>query len=434
VSAQLGSVPRVAATGGAATRGDSPGATTHAAVRDATTALERRILARIDAEQVADLTAKLIGAASENPGGSEDAAVEVLNSALRAAGARTARQNVHPGRPNLVARMGQGTGGVLFLGHSDVVPAGVGWTADPFTARRRDGLIIGRGATDMKGGLAAVTAAMAAVHAELPDVSMTLLCTVDEEADATGIRHHIATTAPEHYAACVAAEPTGMVAITGCRGAINLRIDVHGASAHAGRPTDGASAILGAADVIAAIEADGERLASAADPVLGCATWSVGTITGGHGTSIVPDRCTLTIDRRTLPGEDPERILVGLLTDAHARIAARTGGDRISVSGAVEMVMPGFSIDRDSATVEVVCDALRAAGGTGRTGVWTAACEGGFIAEHNRVPTLVLGPGDVATQAHQPDESVAVDDLAAAARAYALIAVRLYRPSGEKTP
>lgn len=394
----------------------------HSGVAD----LEQRILRHIDPEWIATLTTALIGAAGENPGGTEEAGVDILDAALRTAGARTTREYVHPHRPNLTARMGEGPGGVLFLGHSDVVPAGSGWTGDPFTARRRDGLIIGRGATDMKGGLAAVVAAMAAVHTELPALPMTLLCTVDEEADATGIRHHVHASDPRPYVACVAAEPTGLVAITGCRGAANFRIDVHGASAHAGRPSDGASAISGAADVIAAVESDARRLASAADPALGAATWNVGTVTGGHGTSIVPDRCTLTIDRRTLPGEHPDRILDSLLDDARARIATRPDGDRITVSGTVEMHMPGFTIAPDSPVVHAVRDAVRDAGGAGDTGVWTAACEGGFIAAHDHTPTLVLGPGDLPHQAHQPDESVAIDELTAAAHAYALIARRLH--------
>jgi acetylornithine deacetylase/succinyl-diaminopimelate desuccinylase-like protein len=391
--------------------------------------LEVRVLDRLDASQITDLTVDLVHAAGENPGGLEQATVDRLAAALRAIGAAVELDEVHPGRPNLVARLGGGPSGpgVLFLGHSDVVPAGEGWTGDPFEPRREGDDLIGRGTTDMKGGLAAVVAAMAAVHAEAPQVPMTLVCTVDEEADATGILRYIATT-PAHrgYAACVVAEPTGLVTITGCRGAANLRVDVLGASAHAGKPDEGASAILAAADVIAAIEADDRRLHGSAHPVLGRATWNVGTVSGGHGTSIVPDRCTLTVDRRTLPEEDALEILATLLDEARRRVRehARPGVNRIRIDGAVEMSMPGFVTDPGSSLVEGARDAVRDAGGSGEIGIWTAACEGGWLARHHDVATIVLGPGDVTGQAHQPDERVSVAELHTAARAYALIAVR----------
>lgn len=391
-------------------------------------ALERRVLAGLDVERIAQLTEDLVRAGGENPGGREEAAVAVLETALRAIGATVTRQEVEPGRPNLVARIGDATasGGILFLGHSDVVPAGEGWTGDPFEPRRVGDDIIGRGATDMKGGLAAVVAAMQAVHLEAPDVPLTLVCTVDEEVDATGVLHYIDTAEPARFDACIVAEPTGMVTVTGCRGATNMRIEVSGASAHAGEPSDGASAILAGADVITVIERDADALRRSAHPMLGHATWNVGTIIGGHGTSIVPDLCVLSVDRRTLPGEEPEQILRQILDDARAAIEAhgRPGVGRIQLTGAIEMTMPGFVTDPGSTLVDGIRAAVREAGGAGETSIWTASCEGGFIARHHGTPTVVLGPGDLPGQAHQPDERVSVTELLTAARAYALIALR----------
>ncbi len=390
--------------------------------------LEQRVLARIDREAVARLTEDLVREASDNPGGTEAGVVEVLANALRVAGAEVWREEVKPGRPNLRAHVGAdgGGGGVLFLGHSDVVPAGVGWTGDPFTPRRDGDDLIGRGVTDMKGGLAAIVVALAAVHAEAPEVPIAVLCTVDEEADARGILHHVAHAPPSRHALCIVAEPTSMTTITGCRGAANLRIELRGHSAHAGRPSDGASAILAAAELIAVIDADHARLGAHPHPVLGAATWNIGTIDGGHGTSIVPDRCTLTVDRRTLPHEDPERILDALLAETRERVRAsgRPGADSIEVSGIVEMSMPGFSIDPGESVVRRIREVVREVGGAGDADVWTASCEGGFICRHHGVDAVVLGPGDLPGQAHQPDERVSVTELLRAARAYALLALR----------
>ncbi|MGO1544932.1 MAG: M20 family metallopeptidase [Gulosibacter sp.] len=391
--------------------------------------ITERVLNRIDPEAIAQLASDLIRAASENPGGNEEAVAQRIGVSLRVLGARVEVDYVEADRPNLVARLGpnDGEGGILFLGHSDVVPAGAGWSGDPFEPRRFGDELFGRGAADMKGGLAAVIAAMHAVHAEAPDIPMTFVCTVDEEVDAKGALRYIDTVAPGNYAGCVVAEPTGLTAITACRGATNLRVDITGASAHAGKPEEGANAIYAAADLVAAVEADHEKLHGAKHPVLGSGDWNVGMIEGGHGTSIVPDRCSVSIDRRTLPGEDPEGILDNLLSEVRERHRnhARPGTERIQFAGTVEMTMPGFLTDPESDFVRLACESVREVGGPGDTGVWSASCEGGFLANHHNVPTIVLGPGDITGQAHQPDERVSVTELHIAARAFALIALRL---------
>ncbi len=401
---------------------------TRTVARDQHPTREERILNRISRTDVVDLASRLVAAASENPGGTEHATVQELEKALRAIGAEVHLTQVAPGRPNLVAHLGgtPDSPGILFLGHSDVVPAGPGWDHDPFVPRQEGDLLYGRGSTDMKGGLAAVVTAMAAVHAEAPETAMTLICTVDEEADALGIEHYIAQAPQRRYAACVVAEPTDLVTIVGCRGAANLEITITGASAHAGRPADGTSAILGAGEVIKAVERDCASLASDPHPVLGAATWNIGTISGGHGTSIVPDTCNLAMDRRLLPGEEPERILDRLLTAvrASAQDSQRAESGRIDFEGHVTMQMPGFLTDPDSAFPTLVTRALQEMEIDRGTGIWTASCEGGFISEHHGVPTVVLGPGDLNGQAHQPNENVSINDLHAAAGAYALIAMR----------
>lgn len=388
-----------------------------------------KVTERIDAESIVALAEELIRAGGENPGGTEEATVVSLSGALAAIGARIEVDEVAPGRSNLTARLGgdgTGNGGVLFLGHSDVVPAGAGWTADPFEPRRWGDRLIGRGSSDMKGGLASLVVAMNAVHAVAPEVPMTLLVTVDEECDAAGAQHYVASEPAGEYTGCVAAEPTGMQIITACRGATNLRLEITGASAHAGNPDDGASAILAASDVIGTIEADDVALRSHPDPELGRACWNVGSIRGGHGTSIVADQCELALDRRTLPGEDPATILSEILAQSTRAVRGRSraGAERISLTGSIDMIMPGFRTDPEDDFVAGCQDAVRRAGGSGETGVWTAACEGGFVNRVHQIPTVVLGPGDVNNQSHQPDESVEIPELLEAARTYALIALR----------
>lgn len=390
---------------------------------------ELEALANLDLDRIVSDTCDLIRAGGENPGETEERSVRRLREIAERYGAEVTLQEVAPGRENLRATMGPaGAPSILFLGHSDVVPAGEGWTRAPFDPRVDDGRVVGRGATDMKGGLAAVLASMAAVSRVEPGIRLELLCTVDEEDRATGIHAALAAFDMPEAIACIVAEPTDLDVVVACRGASNLIVDIVGASAHAGRPEEGASAIAAASRLIELIGArHADARAADPDPLLGSASWNVGTITGGSGTSMVPRQCTVTIDRRTMPGEDPAAILDELLDAVRADLAtsAIAGADRIEIAGEVDMVMPGFRTSPDAAVATIAATALQQFGAPGRTTGWTAACEGGFIAERLGVPTIILGPGDVTTQAHQPDEFVPVAHLEIAAQTYVLTALRL---------
>ena len=391
--------------------------------------LEARLDALINGEQITADTCELIRGRGENPGDTEGETVRRLAAILTREGAIVTQQELAPDRPNLRAVWGPEDGqAVLFLGHSDVVPAGEGWTADPFEPRLEDDAIIGRGATDMKGGLAAVVAACSALARERPELRLELLCTVDEEDRSQGVQLSLELDEPRRYLACIVAEPTDLDVVIGCRGASNLVIEATGASAHAGRPSDGVSAIYAASRVIETVRGLHEQAQQGElDPLLGAPTWNVGTIEGGSGTSMVPRVCTVTIDRRTMPGEDPHDILEQLLAEARADIQATAfdGHERVELAGAVDMIMPGFRTDPESPLVHAATRALAAVDVEPRVTGWTAACEGGFIAAHHGCPTIILGPGDINTQAHQPDERVEVDDLVAAARAYVRIVLRM---------
>lgn len=379
------------------------------------------IAGRIDVDDITSLACDLIAADSENPGGTEQRAVDVLATACTDSGLDVETTEVRPGRPNLVARLPGGDGpGLAFLGHSDVVPAGPGWTRKPFAPAIENGRLYGRGATDMKGGLAAIVTAMAAIRrsGRRPDGPIDLICTVDEEDADIGVVDHVKRAlkaGPPDYRACVVAEPTDLQTVIACRGACNLSIEIAGVAAHAGRPQDGRNAIDAAAKIIDLIRDDHERMTAAASGMLGSGTWNVGSISGGHGTSIVPDACTVRADRRLMPGETA----AGVRDDLTSRVVeAGIVTDGITVNISIDMEMPGFSTPGDHALVQSAVAALADGGVTSEIGGWTAACDGGFIARDFGVPTIVLGPGGLNDQAHKPDESVAVEELEQAAKAY----------------
>ncbi|AZZ80957.1 M20 family metallopeptidase [Gordonia alkanivorans] len=389
---------------------------------------EQSLVDLIDEAAITALTTALVEAPSENPGGTEGAAVEILEKACRALGFDVDTHEVAPGRPNLIATLPGGDGpGLMFLGHSDVVPAGPNWTADPYTVRTRDGRLYGRGTTDMKGGIAAVVAAMS-VLSRARDVGVELsgpvrlVCTVDEEEHGIGVRAFVGRPADHDFLGCIVAEPTDMQIVRGCRGASYIEIDVTGRAAHSGRPADGRSAINAAAAIVEIIRADHEHLHETLDDLLGCGTWNVGTIQGGQGISVVAPTCSLGIDRRLMPFEDPHAIAEDLRETIRDN---KIDTDGITVDVRVTMEMPGFATAADHPLVTAAVGAVTDAGTATSVGGWSAACDGGFVSRDLGIPSIVLGPGNINTDAHQPDESVAIADLVTAAKAYTLAGLRL---------
>lgn len=384
-------------------------------------AYEQAVLDRLDETLMVDLTVALVRSAGENPPGEEAATVRTLADAAAALDLEVDETQVEPGRDNISVTLNGGSGpGLLMLGHTDVVPAGTGWTTDPFGGVLRDGRIYGRGTSDMKGGLAAALAAMAALRGAGLSGPVELAALVDEEENGKGIRAYV-DAVHRNYLGCITAEPTDLQTIIGARGASYVRVEIHGKACHAGNPDDGANAIYGAAAAIAEIERLHRELARQPHPLLGAATWSVGQVHGGTAGAIVPDECVLVADRRLLPGESGADVVDGLRTRLTG-LADR--GPSVDVS--MPMEMPPFQTPADADLVLTAESALADAGGPGLpVGGWTAACDGGFIARDLGVPVVVLGPGSVTEQAHRADESVAVEQLLVAARAYVLTALRL---------
>jgi acetylornithine deacetylase len=426
------------------------------------TPAEQKVLDRIDEELLVRITQDLLRAPGQNPPGDEAATVAVLIAAASDLGLDVRTSPVEPGRDNVSITLAGGNDpGLLLLGHTDVVPVGDGWSVYPYGGLVRDGRIYGRGASDMKGGLAAALAALAALRETRLAGPVELAALVDEEETGKGIRAYVESATPPHaapppephaastaersvtsaaqraepsaerhpaptaprYAGCVTAEPTDLQTIIAARGDSYLQVSVHGRAAHAGNPDGGANAIYGAAAVVTEIERLHAELAKSPHPLLGPATWSVGQINGGTGGSIVPADCVVVADRRLLPGESPTEVLA----DLHRRVAALHLEDRgLTVELAMPMEMPAFETSEDHDLVQITEAARFDAGGPPMPlAGWTAACDGGYVARDLDVPVVVLGPGSVTDQAHRADESVAIAEMVTAARAYALIALRL---------
>jgi acetylornithine deacetylase/succinyl-diaminopimelate desuccinylase family protein len=395
------------------------------------TAAERELLGGIDRGELTALLQELVRRPSENPPGSEEAVACFLAETCGGLGFRTELDEVAPGRPNVHASLGpEDAPGLLFLVHTDVVPAGAGWTHPPFDGVLAGGRVIGRGAADMKAGIAASVIAMAALRRSGIALgrSVALAAVIDEEENGAGVRALLARPGFGAEAAIVP-EPTELQTIIGCRGNCYVEVEITGRSAHAGSPEQGRNAIYGAARLVKAVERLHDGLARRRHALLGAGSWSVGLIQGGTGTAMVPDRCRVSIDRRLLPGESGE--------DARKEIDAALASlelDAADLGARADLLMeiPSFELEPTHELVQGVLRASIDAGAPERPlAGWTAACDGGYLMRYAGIPSVVLGPGSVIEHAHRPDESVDVAEVELAARAYALYATRLL---GHVTP
>jgi acetylornithine deacetylase/succinyl-diaminopimelate desuccinylase family protein len=394
----------------------------------ALTAEESRVLAAVDEAALTDLLQGLVRCPSPNPPGGEERTVAYLAKACEEAGLTVELDEVLPGRPNLYASAGPGgDGAILVLGHTDTVPAGEGWTYDPYGGVVDSGRLFGRGAADMKGGLAAAVAAMGALlRAGAPlREGVTLAAVIDEEEHGQGVRAFLSRR-PKARCALVP-EPTDLDTVIACRGNCYVEIAVEGRAAHAGSAELGRNAIYGAVRAVESIRRLDEELAAHTHPLLGRAAWSVGTIHGGTATATVPAGCSVSVDRRLLPGQtgaqalnEVERALGGLALE----------DDGLRAGAELLMEIPSFELPSDDPFVQLVHRASVDAGAPERPlGGWTAACDGGYLIRDGGIPSIVLGPGSVAEQAHKPDESIELMEVVLAARIYALALLRLLSAS-----
>ena len=252
----------------------------------------------------------------------EALAARTLADVLVAWGFRTTILDAAPGRPNVIARAGRAAGGrsLMLNGHLDVVGTDA-MVHPPFDAAEHHGRLYGRGACDMKAGVAAMCAAAARANAhDLP--GEVIICAVaDEEWASVGTSAII--DSGFRADAAIVTEPTTLAIMPAHRGFVWLTVDVAGRAAHGSRYDIGVDAIRHAALLLAELDTfDATVLPTHTHPLLGRASLHASTITGGTGMSTYPDRCTLRLERRTVPGESPSSVLEEVHT-ACARIRAR---------------------------------------------------------------------------------------------------------------
>src|ERR1043166_1816359 len=243
---------------------------------------------------------------------------EYVERFFRDLGVPCERQEVAPRRFNVVGRLDiPGARRTLLLeAHQDTVPIDQ-MGVEPFGAKIENGRVCGRGACDIKGGMAPMLACFARLAREKPKncANVIMACTVDEESTMLGVRELVRRGLKADFA--VVAEPTNLNIVHAHKGVTRWHIQTAGRSCHSSTPEQGVNAIYRMGRLLTAIEKVADKLrAGPADPLLGPPTLSVGRIEGGTSVNTVPDFCRIEIDRRVVGGEDPEAApapLAGLL-------------------------------------------------------------------------------------------------------------------------
>lgn len=364
-------------------------------------------------DRVVSDAAALIRIRTANPPGAERPAAEWLARRLEGLATQVQVQALSDGRANLLAAFDFGPGPtVLLCTHLDVVPVQSEHQWEPVL---RDGRLYGRGACDAKGILAAMVAACERVDAGRSNGlkgRLLLAAVCDEEFGATGIQALLASGMTAD--AAIIGEPTENLPAFASRGAVRLSVRYAGRSAHAGAADRGVNAIYPAARLALAIEARDAELSS--NGTLGSCAATV--VTGGSKGNVIPDVCSIQIDRRLGPSESPAVAAAEIES-----MAVRAAGGHADLT--CEVVPAGVWLEpiEVPANTPFGCTVLRALDQARPGPLFMAGTDAPHLIRAG-IPTAILGPGSLAL-AHSREESIEVESLAAAVCAYERVALAL---------
>jgi succinyl-diaminopimelate desuccinylase len=332
-------------------------------------------------------------------------AANVLADYLRSHGIDSSIDCWDNSRANLTARI-KSTGQsppLLFVAHLDVVPSGEAqWQYEPFEPVEEQGRIYGRGSADMKGGLVATAAAIVELVESGVELKgdIVLAALAGEETDSCGAGRFVECTDMPAPAGIIIPEPTKFDVVSAHRGMLWLKVETEGKTAHGSMPHLGINAIAKMNKLLNAL--DGYEIPHTPNPVLGSPSMSVNRISGGKATNVIPDRCTIEIDMRTLPQQQPETTIADL-EKLFAELQ-QTDPDfkaRISVIRTVE----AMQTDTDTDFVKSFLDVT----GIEKTIAVGYTTDAPHFVSMN-APILIFGPGDPDV-CHKPDEYIETADI-----------------------
>jgi acetylornithine deacetylase len=324
---------------------------------------------------------------------------------------------VEPGRPQVTARLGSGRPELLLNAHLDTVPP-VDWPADPFTPRWTGTRVSGLGACDDKASLVAMLLAFLAVAAEGgPETgTLTLIATVGEETFGVGSRALLA--AGYRPDAAIVGEPTELKLIRVEGGNVRWRFHTRGRAAHGSRPWLGDSAIFRMADALRFLRDEiSVECRALTHPLIGPAAFNVGVVNGGTAVNIVPDRCSATVERRVLPGEDA----LAEMESINHRLAELLGAEHVVFDPPLTVNQP-VNTPEDNRLVRLFAAALEERGMDPVPGGVSFGSDANRFAASG-ASCVLFGPGSIRV-AHTREEAVDLPEVTTAAEVLHRVARR----------
>lgn len=362
-----------------------------------------------------ELAKSLICFRTEAPPGSEKECASFIRDHIldmQLEGAEVQLQEFQKGRANLIATFAGGSPGLVLAGHSDVVPPGdvARWRSSPWEAETRGGRLYGRGAADMKVGLAAMLTAMESLKGRRLKRSLAFVVTAGEEVGFDGINALIAEGVLSKIRARfgVVGEPSRMKVIRAHKGAATLRITFEGRSAHASDASLGINAIEECFSFMGPLEELRSELARRNHPDLGSPTLTPTIVSGGTKSNVIPGRCDLTVDCRLVPPLGGKQILSRI---SKILKELRMTDNEFSAKAELLYETPALSIPRKSEAVRT-CESL-----TGSPSEVALYGSEASVYTANGIPTVVMGPGSI-EQAHTVDEYAPLEQISRAESVY----------------
>ena len=358
------------------------------------------MLSCAEEKEATDLLQNILRCNTTNPPGNEAVLAEIIKQWLAGEEISCLIDEFELNRANLIFEIKGAAEGLKLLatGHLDTVPPGNRpWQHDPFGAEIKDGLIYGRGASDMKGSVAAMLYAIARMKRKgiMPKQDILFLATAGEEMFCQGALHFVDKNGMENIGAVLVGEPSNGDLLLAHKGAAWLEVTTYGKTAHGSMPDLGVNAVMSMNVFLTALAR--QSFQAEKHSLLGLPTISVNKIEGGVAINVVPDSCKCKIDIRTIPGqnEDDVKILIEKAIAEAAECCAEFKADYKFLCS-----LPSVGCIPNDKIID--CAVECADREMKQRGVNYFTDASALIGD-KKMPLIIYGPGDD-KQAHQPDE------------------------------
>lgn len=389
----------------------------------------------VNREKAIQFLQSLIQTNSINPPGNELETAEKIARYALDAGLEAEVKLLEENRANVIVRLAgydsKNCPALIFSGHIDTVPVGnLPWQVDPLSGHESDGKIYGRGASDMKGGIAALIEAMIFLKESGNQYKGDIIFagSAGEEVDCCGARALVEGHLFENAGAIIIAEPSNGKVFSAHKGALWLEIETYGKTAHCSMPNEGVNAVLHMNELINRLK-EYQFAYTEKHRLLGEPTLVISSINGGVSTNVVPDNCKITVDMRTIPEVDHNQVIV----DIHNIITSLENTlDNFKAEVRVKNNLPPVECGEENQFVEMALKVNEELTGESQTELGVNYyTEGSVFSVETKAPIIIYGPGDEKV-AHQPNEYVEISKFFDAINFYSVLANKYFQLYSEE--